>query len=102
MQQEDPLEEMSLAQAIRESYRITDATVAALLEEDKVTSVRNVLVALEDKVPNLPNGYGTKPEKLGSEFEAWTKELQETADRTEEHYLQGPKLWDLWYSPYYG
>ena len=84
MLQEDPLEEMSLAQAIRESYRITDATVAALLEEDKMTSVRNVLVALEDNVQNLPNGYGTKLEKLGSEFEAWTQELQETADRTEE------------------
>ncbi|OLQ14085.1 hypothetical protein AK812_SmicGene1812 [Symbiodinium microadriaticum] len=41
---------LEIRDAIRESYRITDATVAALLEEDKVTSVRNVLVALEDKV----------------------------------------------------
>ena len=79
-----PSEEMSIADACREAYRLTDKTIEGLLEEDKVNLARNALEVLESKVQNLPDGYGAGLEKLGNEFETFTKDLRDTADQTEE------------------
>ncbi|CAE7907864.1 unnamed protein product [Symbiodinium microadriaticum] len=82
LEQED--ESMSMAEAIRASYKITDETIASLLEEDKMPSIRSVMLTLEDSIQDLPTAYGAKMEKLADEFTEWTGQLQDAADRAEE------------------
>ncbi|CAE7561995.1 unnamed protein product, partial [Symbiodinium necroappetens] len=85
-------EAMSMAEAIRQSYRITDETIASLLEDDKMSSIRSVMLTLEDPIQDFPTAYGAKLERLAIEFTEGTGPLQEAVDRTEEAEAEMKKM----------
>ena len=83
----DPVEEpgldMSIAEVCREAYMLSDTAIDMLLEEDKKESIRSALEILENKVQQLPSGFGNRLERLRQEYETWTKDLERAVEQTD-------------------
>ncbi|CAE7852043.1 unnamed protein product [Symbiodinium necroappetens] len=75
--------DISLAEACREAYHMTDNAIESLLEDERKDAIRAVLQVLEGDIEELPRGYGSHLERLVDSFERWNVELRETSDSTE-------------------
>ena len=81
---EDLVAEMSMADAVKSVksvFRVDDNCVGALLEDEKVDAVRQVLIELERPIQEWPEALGVKLQKMAEEFK-WSSELEDVVHKT--------------------